>query len=72
FEELTPDESLGKLRPEIHCKGAEYAPPNGKPVSETALVESYGGRIVYLPMRPKVSTTDLVRHVQQRLAQEPC
>ncbi len=66
FEELTPEESLRKLRPDVHCKGAEYAPPHGKPVLEASLVQSYGGRVAFLPMRPGVSTTDLVQRIGQR------
>jgi phosphoheptose isomerase len=70
FEELTPEAALERLRPDVHCKGAEYAPPHGKPVAEAALVEGYGGRVAFLPMLPGVSTTDLVERVRRRLAGE--
>jgi rfaE bifunctional protein nucleotidyltransferase chain/domain len=60
FDEDTPEESLRQLQPDIHCKGAEYAPPHGKPVPERAVVAIYGGRIEYLPLVPGVSTTDLL------------
>jgi len=63
FDEDTPVESLAKLRPDIHCKGAEYSPPNGRPVPERAVVEGYGGRIEYLPLVPGVSTTDLLKRI---------
>ena len=63
FDEDTPAESLEKLKPDIHCKGAEYAPPNGRPVPERAVVEGYGGRIEYLPLVPGVSTTDLLKRI---------
>jgi len=63
FDEDTPVESLAKLQPDIHCKGAEYAPPNGRPVPERAVVEGYGGRIEYLPLVPGVSTTDLLKRI---------
>ncbi|HSQ58710.1 MAG TPA: hypothetical protein VLM40_23515 [Gemmata sp.] len=56
--------SLAKLKPDIHCKGAEYAPPKGKPVPEAALVTSYGGRVEYLPYLPGISTTELVRRIR--------
>src|SRR5205809_7299308 len=34
FEELTPESALMRLQPDVHCKGADYAPPHGKPVPE--------------------------------------
>ena len=64
FPESTPEVSLAKLKPDIHCKGAEYAPAKGKPVPEAALVTSYGGRVEYLPYIPGISTTELVRRIR--------
>ena len=61
FNESTPETSLARLKPDIHCKGADYAPPNGKPIPEAPLVESYGGRIAFIPLIQGTSTTDLVR-----------
>lgn len=69
FDEDTPTECLEKLRPDVHCKGAEYAPPGGKPVPERAVVEAYGGRVEYLPILPGVSTTDLIARVRQTFAE---
>lgn len=66
FDEDTPVESLTKLQPDIHCKGAEYAPPHGRPVPERAVVEAYGGRIEYLPLVPGVSTTDLLQRIREK------
>ena len=59
FDEATPEASLERLRPDIHCKGADYAPPHGKPIPEAKLVEAYGGRIAFLPLLPGHSTTEL-------------
>ncbi len=63
FDEDTPEESLRQLQPDIHCKGAEYAPPHGRPVPERAVVESYGGRIEYLPLVVGISTTDVLGRI---------
>jgi rfaE bifunctional protein nucleotidyltransferase chain/domain len=63
FDEDTPAESLARLQPDVHCKGDEYAPPQGKPVPERAVVEGYGGRIAYLPLRPGLSTSELLRRI---------
>ena len=64
FDEDTPEECIRLLRPAVHCKGADYAPPHGKPVPEAALVESYGGRVAYLPLVDGISTTELIRRIR--------
>jgi rfaE bifunctional protein nucleotidyltransferase chain/domain len=61
FGEDTPAEVLGRLRPDVHCKGADYAPPSTRPIPEADVVRAYGGRIAFLTFVPGVSTTDLVR-----------
>ncbi len=68
FGDPTPERVLSELQPEIHTKGIDYAPPDGKAIPEAALVRSYGGRIEYLPLVPFVSTTDRVRRIQELLA----
>jgi rfaE bifunctional protein nucleotidyltransferase chain/domain len=70
FDELTPEKVLAQLQPDIHCKGGDYAPPNGKPVPEAHIVEGYGGKIAYLPLLPEVSTTDIVRRIRTRMKDE--
>jgi rfaE bifunctional protein nucleotidyltransferase chain/domain len=64
FDESTPEAALERLRPDVHCKGADYAPPHGKPIPEAAVVAAYGGRIEFLPLLPDISTTDLVRKIR--------
>ena len=66
FEEPTPEVALAKLKPDIHCKGAEYAPPHGRPVPEADLVRSYGGRIEFLPLVPGISTTELLKRIRDK------
>ena len=65
FPELRPDASLLRLKPDVHCKGAEYAPPYGKPIPEMETVASYGGRIAFLPYSGGLSTTELIRRIRQ-------
>ena len=65
FEEATPAESLARLEPEIHCKGEEYAPPDGRPMPEADAVRHYGGRIEFLKLQPGYSTTDLIQRIQR-------
>ncbi|HWA17111.1 MAG TPA: adenylyltransferase/cytidyltransferase family protein, partial [Gemmatimonadales bacterium] len=59
FGEPTPEVVLDALRPDVHTKGADYAPPAGKPIPEQRVVEAYGGRIAFLPLVEGWSTTDL-------------
>jgi rfaE bifunctional protein nucleotidyltransferase chain/domain len=65
FDELTAENSIERLKPDIYCKGADYAPPHGKPVPEAGIVERYGGRIAYLPLVPNSSTTDIIRRIRE-------
>ena len=60
FEEDTPAQVLSALKPDIHCKGADYAPPNGAPIPEAEIVKAYGGRIEFLPLVPERSTTKTI------------
>lgn len=64
FDEDTPAEAIRRLQPEIHCKGADYAPPHGKAIPEVAIVEGYGGRIEFLPLVPGCSTSDMVERIR--------
>jgi D-glycero-beta-D-manno-heptose 1-phosphate adenylyltransferase len=64
FVEKTPEECIRLLRPDVHCKGADYAPPNGKPIPEAALIESYGGRVAFLPLVGGISTTELIQRIK--------
>lgn len=66
FDEPTPEAALARLQPDVHCKGAEYAPPHGRPVPERATVEGYGGRIAYLPLVPGLSTTALLTRIAEK------
>lgn len=66
FDEATPEASLARLQPDLHCKGAEYAPPHGRPVPERATVEGYGGRIAYLPLVPGLSTSALLQRIREK------
>lgn len=60
FDDPTPERVLAQLKPDVHVKGADYAPPHGKPVPERAVVEAYGGRIEFLPLVPGRSSTDTI------------
>lgn len=62
FDETEPSVPLSRLRPDIHCKGEEYANGN-RPVPERSVVEGYGGTIRFLPLHAGRSTTALVEKI---------
>lgn len=54
FSETTPVEAIEVLRPDVHCKGADY---ENKPIPERSIIEGYGGRVVLIPLVEGRSTT---------------
>ncbi|MEO7359702.1 MAG: D-glycero-beta-D-manno-heptose 1-phosphate adenylyltransferase [Gemmatimonadaceae bacterium] len=60
FEEDTPLETLQLVRPDILVKGQDYRIDQ---VVGGDLVESYGGRVVLLPLLPGKSTTALIERI---------
>lgn len=69
LDETTPESALARLQPNVHCKGAEYAPPHGRPFPEGAIIDSYGGRIEFIEPLPDISTTIILRRIERLLAQ---
>lgn len=61
FDEDTPLELIGLVRPDILVKGGDYDMTR---LPETALVESWGGRALALPFVDGYSTTALVRKIR--------
>jgi rfaE bifunctional protein nucleotidyltransferase chain/domain len=59
FDELTPADSLSRLRPDIWVKGGDYTVSS---MPETPLVNSWGGRVVLLPLLHGRSTTGILNH----------
>jgi rfaE bifunctional protein nucleotidyltransferase chain/domain len=68
FDEDTPVEAINRLKPDVHCKGADYAPPSGKPIPEAEVISAYGGRIEFLPMVPGQSSSDLIERIHANQA----
>jgi phosphoheptose isomerase len=66
FGGTTPERPIADLEPDVHVKGEDYAPPSGKPMPERAVVESYGGRVEFVPLLPGHSTSDLIRRMGTR------
>lgn len=65
FSGVTPEAALLELKPDVDVKGEDYAPPSGKPMPERRVIESYGGRIEFIPLLPGLSTTAAIESLQQ-------
>lgn len=61
FDEDTPVQLLGELRPQVYVKGGDY---DMRKLAETALVEGYGGRALAIPFVDGYSTTNLVQRIR--------
>ncbi len=63
FDEDTPERLIQAVRPQVLVKGADYRPDQ---VVGRAFVESYGGRVVLLPLVPGYSTSKIIERIRQR------
>ena len=62
FDEDTPLELIGELRPAVLVKGGDY---EMNKLAETRLVESYGGKALAIPVVQGYSTTSLVERIRR-------
>jgi len=62
FDDDTPLQLIGELRPDILVKGGDY--DMGK-LAEAKLVQGYGGRALAIPFVAGYSTTALVSRIRQ-------
>jgi rfaE bifunctional protein nucleotidyltransferase chain/domain len=68
FDEPTAEALVAALRPEIYCKGGDYAPEHAKALPEAAIVQAYGGEVRLIPYLPGHSTSELIRLIRERYA----
>jgi rfaE bifunctional protein nucleotidyltransferase chain/domain len=61
FEQDTPLELVKALRPDVIVKGGDYTPDT---VVGRREVESWGGRVVIVPLTPGQSTTSLIEKLR--------
>jgi len=62
FREATVERLLTLLKPDVHCKGTDYA---AESVPERAVVEAYGGRTAIVGDAKSHSTRDLVTRLSR-------
>ncbi len=67
FDEDTPLELIGMLRPDILVKGGDYTPET---VVGRELVESYGGRVALIDLVDGRSTTNIIEKILDRYEQD--
>ena len=61
FDENTPLELIGVLKPDVLVKGGDY---DMRKLAETAVVEGYGGKALAIPFVDGYSTTALVQKIR--------
>ena len=61
FDEDTPLEIIGELRPDVLVKGGDYQMDK---LAETAVVKAYGGEALAIPFVAGYSTTALVNKIR--------
>ena len=60
FDELTAENLLRDLRPDVHCKGTDYTEAT---VPEREVVRSWGGRVAIVGDPKDHSTRDVLAHI---------
>jgi len=60
FDDLLPNNLLKLIKPNLHCKAADYTIDS---MPEAELVQSYGGEISILPMIENISTSRIIDQI---------
>lgn len=60
FNTLTTDDLILRIQPDIVCHGQKTGT-----LKEKQAVESYGGKIIYLPLTEGISTTEIIRRCRE-------
>jgi len=58
FNEPTPEKLIHAIKPDILVKGADW---RGKKVVGESFINSYGGKVVFVPLEKGISTTNIIR-----------
>jgi rfaE bifunctional protein nucleotidyltransferase chain/domain len=60
FDEDTPEQLVKAVRPDVLVKGGDWTPDR---IVGRDFVESYGGRVLSIPLREGLSTTRIVERI---------
>jgi D-glycero-beta-D-manno-heptose 1-phosphate adenylyltransferase len=63
FDETDPCQLLEKIKPHVHINGSEY----GENCIEAPVVRKYGGEIAIYEKIPGLSTSEIVKKVQEKV-----
>ena len=61
MDDLRPQSLITSLKPDFYIKGGDYQIQH---LRSAALVESYGGKCVVIPVTHEISTTQMIRRIQ--------
>jgi rfaE bifunctional protein nucleotidyltransferase chain/domain len=64
FDEVTPEELLRVVQPDVHVKGEEY---RGKDIVERRIAEELGFDLVFVDRYYKTSTTEIIKRAAKTL-----
>lgn len=61
FDDPAPDRIIDLLRPDAVVKGDDY---RNKPIPEMPTITAGGAKIIYIPLIPGVSTSEIIRRIR--------
>ena len=61
FGELTAEELVRLVRPDVYVKGGDYTPET---LPEAKIVQAYGGRVEFVPLLEGRSTTNVIERIR--------
>jgi rfaE bifunctional protein nucleotidyltransferase chain/domain len=61
FNQVTAEQLVDALRPDVYAKGGDWS--ELKPPPESTVVEAYGGRVEFLTYIPGHSTNEMVQRI---------
>lgn len=64
FQEITPEKYIKELEPDFFIKGGDYTIKTMSQ-NERKIVESYGGKIMFIPQTEGMSTTNLIEKIKR-------
>ena len=68
FDQDNPQDIITRVKPDILVKGGDWTVDT---IVGRDVVESYGGKVLSLPLTPGVSTTTIVNDIASHLSKQP-
>ena len=61
FSEQTAETIVGKIKPDVYAKGADYTIDT---LPEAKVVAGYGGKVAFIPLVPGRSTSNVIKKIE--------